>query len=62
MSAQLEPGFLVAWVRAELAQAGEEPLFDSLCARAQEDGPLEFLRSPEGAAMFGKYGFVVPGG
>ena len=41
MSAQLEPAFLVAWVRAELAQAGEEPLFDSLCARAQQDGLVE---------------------
>jgi hypothetical protein len=28
-------------VRAELAQSGEEPLFDSLCARAQDDGLAE---------------------
>jgi hypothetical protein len=39
MAAQLEPAFLVAWVRAELA--GEGALFDALCARAQEDGLSE---------------------
>jgi hypothetical protein len=36
MSAQLDPAFLVAWVRAELES--DAPLFDALCARAQEDG------------------------
>ena len=41
MSAQLEPGFLVAWVRSELAQAGEEPVFEQLSRRAQEDGLTE---------------------
>ncbi len=38
MAAQLEPNFLVAWVRAELAQSGEEPLMDALAARARQDG------------------------
>jgi hypothetical protein len=37
MAAQLEPSFLVTWVRAELAAAGEEALFSSLVQRAQED-------------------------
>ncbi|HUJ27609.1 MAG TPA: hypothetical protein VLW85_16405 [Myxococcales bacterium] len=41
MSAQLEPSFLVAWVREELAQAGEPALFDQLCARAEGDGLTE---------------------
>jgi len=36
MPAHLDPQFLVAWVRAELA--GDARLFDALCARAQEDG------------------------
>jgi hypothetical protein len=36
MAAQLDPAFLVAWVRAELA--GDAALFDALCARAQGDG------------------------
>ena len=39
MAAQIDPGFLVAWVRAELA--GEGALFDALCARAQGDGLTE---------------------
>ena len=38
MAAQLEPGFLVTWVRAELAAAGDEPLMDALAARARGDG------------------------
>ena len=38
MAAQIEPGFLVAWVRAELAATGEEPLMDALAARALQDG------------------------
>lgn len=38
MSAQLEPQFLVAWVRAELEAAGEPGLLDSLAARARDDG------------------------
>jgi len=39
MAAQVDPAFLVAWVRAELgAEAG---LFDALCARAQDDGLTE---------------------
>lgn len=41
MSAQLEPSFLVAWVREELALAGESALFDQLCARAESDGLAE---------------------
>jgi hypothetical protein len=36
MAAQLDPAFLVAWVRAELG--AESGLFDALSARAQEDG------------------------
>jgi len=39
MAAQLDPAFLVAWVRAELA--GDAPLFEALCARAQSDGLSE---------------------
>jgi hypothetical protein len=39
MAARLDPAFLVAWVRAELGQ--ESPLFDALCARAQDDGLSE---------------------
>jgi hypothetical protein len=39
MAAQIDPGFLVAWVRAELAS--EAALFEALCARAQEDGLTE---------------------
>ena len=38
MAAHLDPAFLVSWVRAEL---GEDPVFDSLCARAQVDGLSE---------------------
>lgn len=38
MAAQLEPNFLVAWVRAELARVGDEPLMDALAARARLDG------------------------
>jgi hypothetical protein len=37
MAAQLEPSFLVTWVRAELEAAGEAALFSSLAQRAQED-------------------------
>ncbi len=36
---QIDPGFLVLWVRAELA--GESALFDALCARAEDDGLTE---------------------
>jgi hypothetical protein len=39
MAAQLDPAFLVPWVRAELAQDGA--LIDALCARAQGDGLSE---------------------
>ena len=39
MGAQIDPAFLVPWVRAELG--GESPLFDALCARAQDDGLTE---------------------
>ena len=35
MSAQLDPAFLVPWVRSELA---DDALFDALCLRAQDDG------------------------
>jgi len=37
MAAQIEPAFLVTWVRAELEAAGEAALFSSLVRRAQED-------------------------
>jgi hypothetical protein len=37
MAAQLDPSFLVTWVRAELEAAGESALFASLVRRAQED-------------------------
>jgi hypothetical protein len=37
MAAQVEPGFLVTWVRAELEAAGELALFASLVQRAQQD-------------------------
>jgi len=39
MAAQLEPNFLVPWVRAELAD--DSALFDALCRRAQDDGLTE---------------------
>ena len=39
MAAQLDPGFLVAWVRAEVED--EPGLFDALCSRAQDDGLSE---------------------
>jgi len=39
MAAQVDPAFLVPWVRAELG--AEAPLFDALCARAQGDGLTE---------------------
>jgi hypothetical protein len=39
MAAQVDPQFLVAWVRAELP--AESALFQSLCARAQDDGLTE---------------------
>ncbi len=39
MAAQLDPAFLVAWVRAEVE--GEPGLFDALCSRAQNDGLTE---------------------
>ena len=38
MAAQLQPEFLVGWARAELEAAGELPLFESLCSRAEQDG------------------------
>ena len=38
MSAQVDPLFLVAWVRDELVAAGESTLLDSLAARAEGDG------------------------
>ena len=37
MAAQIDPPFLVAWVRAELEAMGEAALFASLVRRAQED-------------------------
>lgn len=37
MAAQIDPSFLVAWVRAELEAAGEAAVFASLVQRAQED-------------------------
>ena len=37
MAAQVEPGFLVTWVRAELEAAGETAVFTSLVQRAQAD-------------------------
>src|SRR2546425_73100 len=37
MAAQIDPGFLVTWVRAELSVSGDAA-FDALCARAEEDG------------------------
>lgn len=37
MAAQVDPEFLVAWVRAELALLGEMPLFTALVRRAQQD-------------------------
>ncbi|HYS07204.1 MAG TPA: hypothetical protein VEP66_00610 [Myxococcales bacterium] len=39
MAAQVDPAFLVPWVRAELD--AEASLFDALCARAQDDGLTE---------------------
>jgi len=39
MAAQVDPQFLVPWVRAELS--AEAALFDSLCARAEGDGLTE---------------------
>src|SRR3954470_1344448 len=36
MAAQIEPEFLVAWVRAELSSDGS--MFEALCARAEQDG------------------------
>ena len=41
MGAQVEAGFLVTWVRAELEASGETALFDSLVRRAQEDDLTE---------------------
>jgi hypothetical protein len=38
MAAQVDPLFLVAWIRAELVEAGEPGLLDSLAARAEGDG------------------------
>ena len=34
---QVDPAFLVAWVRAELEAAGESAIFSSLVQRAQQD-------------------------
>src|ERR1700687_2157012 len=39
MAAQIDPAFMIPWVRAELA--GDSSLFDALCARAQGDGLTE---------------------
>ncbi len=39
MAAQVDPAFLIPWVRAELAE--DLSLFDALCARAQGDGLTE---------------------
>jgi hypothetical protein len=39
MAAQVDPAFLIPWVRAELAQ--DSFLFEALCARAQGDGLTE---------------------
>ena len=39
MAAQLDPAFLVTWVRAELGR--DSVLFDALCIRAQDDGLSE---------------------
>ncbi len=39
MAAQIDPQFLVAWVRAELSP--ESALFDALSSRAQADGLSE---------------------
>lgn len=38
MSAQVDPLFLTAWVRAELEASGEAAQIDALIARAQDDG------------------------
>jgi hypothetical protein len=39
MAAQVDPAFLIPWVRAELE--GDSSIFDALCARAQGDGLTE---------------------
>jgi len=39
MAAQVDPAFLIPWVRAELAE--DLSLFDALCARAQGNGLTE---------------------
>ncbi|TMA18810.1 MAG: hypothetical protein E6J84_05355 [Deltaproteobacteria bacterium] len=39
MAAQLDPAFLVQWVRAEVED--EPGLFEALCSRAQADGLTE---------------------
>ena len=39
MAAQLDPAFLVTWVRAEVED--EAGLFEALCSRAQADGLTE---------------------
>ncbi len=36
--AQVDPAFLTAWVRAELAAAGDPGALDAHAARAQQDG------------------------
>lgn len=38
MATQIDPVFLVSWVRAELEASGEAAAFESLRARAEEDG------------------------
>jgi len=38
MAAQIDPSFLVAWVRAELEASGDAAAFESLRARAEGDG------------------------
>src|SRR5260370_24751544 len=38
MAAQIDPSFLVTWVRAELEASGDAAAFESLRARAEGDG------------------------
>jgi hypothetical protein len=38
MAAQVDPLFLVAWVRSELDASGDSLLLEVLCARAERDG------------------------
>lgn len=41
MAAQIQPQFLVAWMRAELEAAGESAVFAGLVRRAQQDDLTE---------------------